>query len=83
LVAPISSTRRLPDPGSHPSICTSISVLSRRDASCSPSALRADISESISSTKMTDGCSAPATAKSVRTFFWFWFCYVEVRVGGW
>lgn len=36
LVAPTSSTRREELVGSQPSICTSISVLSRRLASCSP-----------------------------------------------
>lgn len=35
----------------------------------SPSDLRADRMESISSTKMTAGCMQPATAKSARTIF--------------
>ena len=35
----------------------------------SPSDLRADRTESISSIKMTEGCRAPATANSARTIF--------------
>lgn len=34
---------------------------------CAPSLLRALMSESISSMKITDGCSTPATANSVLT----------------
>ena len=46
----------------------------------SPSALRALSSESISSTKITAGCRAPATAKSVRTNFSPSPIHLEVRL---
>mmetsp|Transcript_12449 Transcript_12449/g.31516 ORF Transcript_12449/g.31516 Transcript_12449/m.31516 type:complete len:215 (-) Transcript_12449:155-799(-) len=69
LVAPTIRSRRSEQDGSHPSICTSISVLSRRLASCSPSDLRALRMESISSMKMTAGWRHPASVKSVRTIF--------------
>lgn len=57
LVAPISSSRAPLLLGSHPSIWINSSVLRRLLDSCSPSDLRADSSESISSRKMTDGCN--------------------------
>jgi hypothetical protein len=63
----MSSTRR-PAALPQPSIWMSISVLSRLLASCSPSALRADRTESISSMKMTEGTLWEATAKSARTW---------------
>lgn len=47
LVAPMTSTRRSTLPGSQPSICTNISVLSRRLASCSPSHHEQNASRSV------------------------------------
>lgn len=61
LVAPISSSRAPLLLGSHPSIWINSSVFRRRLDSCSPSDLRADSSESISSRKMTDGCNRAVT----------------------
>mmetsp|Transcript_35284 Transcript_35284/g.99464 ORF Transcript_35284/g.99464 Transcript_35284/m.99464 type:complete len:201 (-) Transcript_35284:180-782(-) len=68
-VAPTISTRRSLLEGSQPSICTRSSVFRRRLASCSPSALRALSSESISSMKTTAGCTHRATVKSALTSF--------------
>mmetsp|Transcript_14478 Transcript_14478/g.39207 ORF Transcript_14478/g.39207 Transcript_14478/m.39207 type:complete len:211 (+) Transcript_14478:975-1607(+) len=68
LVAPTRSTRRSPL-GLHPSIWTSISVFIRLLASCSPSVLRADRMESISSMKMTLLAKQFATANRARTIF--------------
>mmetsp|Transcript_39086 Transcript_39086/g.92566 ORF Transcript_39086/g.92566 Transcript_39086/m.92566 type:complete len:388 (-) Transcript_39086:782-1945(-) len=78
-VAPTSRTRRMFDEGSQPSICTSISVLRRRDDSCSPSVLRALSNESISSMNITAGCKHVATAKRVRTIFSPWPIHLEVK----
>jgi hypothetical protein len=47
--------------------CTSSSLFTRRDASCSPSAPRCVQSESISSMKMTEGAYARASSNRQRT----------------
>eukprot|EP00959_Pyramimonas_sp_CCMP1952_P344369 7212611-Pyramimonas_sp.AAC.1 len=61
-------TRSSLDPAPTPSNCTKNSVLSRRDASCSPEE-RAVRMESISSTNTIDGCRCLASANIARTIF--------------
>jgi hypothetical protein len=57
-----------PPPPPRPRTCTSSSLFTRRDASCSPSAPRCVHSESISSMKITEGAYARASSNRQRTW---------------